>query len=39
MHADGKAEEFVDLAHPLGVALGEIVVDRDDVNALASKRV
>ncbi len=24
---DGEAEEAVDLAHPLGVALGEVVVD------------
>ncbi len=35
--ADIHAEEAVDLAHPLGVALGEVVVDRDDVDALAVK--
>ncbi len=29
----------VDLAHPVRVALGEIVVDRDDVHALARQRV
>ncbi len=38
-HADGQSEETVDLAHPLGVALGEIVVDGDDVHALAGQRV
>ena len=37
--ADGQPEETVDLAHPLGVALGEVVVDRDDVHALAGERV
>ena len=37
--ADGHAEKFVDLAHPLGVAAGEVVIDRDDVNALSGKRV
>ena len=37
--ADGHAEELVDLAHPLGVAAGEIVVDGDDVHALAGERV
>ena len=37
--ADGKAEEFVDLAHPFGVALGQVIVDRDDVDAAAAKRV
>jgi len=30
--ADGEAEETVDLAHPLGVALGQIVVDGDNVD-------
>ncbi len=37
--ADGESEEFVDLAHPFGVALGEIIVDGDDVDAAAGKRV
>ena len=37
--ADRQAEEAVDLAHPLGVAFGEVVVHRDDVNAAAGKRV
>ena len=37
--ADGQAEEFVDAAHPFGVALGEVVVDGDDVDALAGERV
>ena len=38
-HADGQAEEPVDLAHPVRVALGEIVVHGDDVNALPFQRV
>ncbi len=37
--ADREPEEFVDLPHPLGVALGEIVVDGDDVDAAAGERV
>ncbi len=37
--ADGQPEELVDLAHPLGVALGEVVVDGDDVHAAAGERV
>ena len=37
--ADGHAEEAVDAAHPLGVAAGEVVVDGDDVDALAVERV
>ena len=32
-------EEAVDAAHPLGVAAGQVVVDRDDVDALAFERV
>ncbi|MFK4608031.1 hypothetical protein ABIF57_007483 [Bradyrhizobium diazoefficiens] len=38
-HARGHAEEAVDLAHPAGVAAGEIIVDGDDVDALAGERV
>ena len=37
--ADRHAEELVDLPHPVGVAAGEIVVDGDDVDALAGERV
>ena len=37
--AHGKAHEAVDLAHPLGVTLGQVVVDGDDVNALTGQRV
>ena len=37
--ADRHAEEAVDAAHPLGVAPGEVVVDRDDVDALALEGV
>ena len=36
---DIQSEEAVYLAHPLAVALGEVVVDRDDVNALAGQRI
>src|SRR5215207_6098577 len=38
-HADGEAEAGVDRRHPLGVAAGEVVVDGDDVDALAGQRV
>ncbi len=38
-HADRHAEETVDLPHPLGVAAGEVVVDRDHMHALAGERV
>ena len=37
--ADGEAEEAVDLAHPFGVALGEVVVDGDDVDAAAGEGI
>ena len=37
--ADLHAEEAVDLAHPLGVAAGEVVVHGDDVDVVARKRV
>ena len=38
-HADGQSEEIIDLAHPFAVAAGQIVVDGDDVDALAGQRV
>jgi len=37
--ADLETEEAVHTTHPLRVALGEVVVDRDDVNALLGDRV
>jgi hypothetical protein len=37
--ADGQAEEGVEAPHPLGVAPRQVVVDGDDVNALAGERV
>ena len=37
--ADRQAEETVDLPHPVGIARGEVIVDRDDVDALALDRV
>ncbi len=38
-HAGGHAEEGIDLTHPGRVAPGEVVVDGDDVDALACERV
>ncbi len=37
--ADGEAQEAVDGAHPLRVTAGQVIVDRDDADALALKRV
>ena len=37
--ADGQAEQLVDRRVPVGVALGEVVVDGDDVDALALQGV
>ena len=37
--ADGEPQERVDLAHPLCVAMSQIIVDGDDVHALAGERV
>ena len=37
--ADRQAERVVDRPHPLRVALGQIVVDGDDVHAAAGERV
>jgi hypothetical protein len=38
-HAGRHAEEAVDVAHPLGVAAGQVVVDRDQVSAAPLERV
>ena len=38
-HAGRQAQEVVDASHPLGVVLGQVVVDGDDVDALAGERV
>ena len=35
----GETEEAVDLAHPLTVTAGEVIIDGDDVHALAGERV
>ena len=32
--AHGKAEEIIQLAHPLGITLGQVVVHRDQMHAL-----
>ena len=37
--ADRQAQHLVDRRHPLGVAAGQVVVDRDDVHALARQGV
>ncbi len=37
--ADGQPEELVDRPHPLAVATGEVIVDRDQVHSLAGERV
>src|SRR5256885_9459272 len=36
--ADFKAEEAMNLSHPFGVARGQIVVDRDNVDAAATRQ-
>jgi hypothetical protein len=36
---DGQPEEAVDAPHPFGVATRQVVVDGDDVHALAGQRV
>ena len=37
--ADGQPQRPMDLSHPFGVARGQVVVDRDDVYALAFERI
>ena len=37
--ADVESHPLVDSTHPLGVEAGEVVVDRDEVNALATETV
>ncbi len=37
--ADGEPQELVDLAHPFRVAAGQVVVDGDDMHALAGECV
>ena len=38
-HRGGQAEEVVQAPHLLGLVLGQVVVDRDDVDALAGQRI
>ena len=38
-HTGLEPERAVDLAHPFGISLGEVVVHGDDVDALAGQRV
>jgi hypothetical protein len=35
--ADREPEQFVDPAHPVGVALRQVIVDGDKMNALAGE--
>jgi hypothetical protein len=37
--ADGQSEVAIDFSHPFGVAGGEVVVDRDHVDALAAEGI
>ena len=37
--ADRQAQVAVDLAHPFAVAGGQVIVDRDDMNAAASQGI
>ncbi len=38
-HADRHAQRVVERGHPLGVATGQVVVDRDQVDGVARERV
>ena len=38
-HAHGQPEELVNLAHPFGIAFGEVVVDGDHMHAAAGERI
>ncbi len=38
-HADGQSQEFVNAAHPFGVALGQVVVDGDHVDSLSGEGI
>ena len=37
--ADGQSQRMVQLRHPLGIALGEVVVHGDEMDALAFERI
>jgi len=37
--AHREAQKLVDLAHPLGIALGQVVVDRDHMDAMAGQGI
>ena len=37
--ADGQAQELVDPAHPVGIALRQVVIDRDYMDTLAAQRI
>ena len=41
MHDDakGEPEKAIDLAHPFGIAPGEIIIDRNNMHALARQRI
>jgi len=37
--SDGETQEAVNPPHPVGITLGEVVIDRDHVHTLARKRI
>ena len=39
VHPHAEPEETIDATHPLGIAAGQVVVHRDDMDALAGQRV
>src|SRR5271156_687792 len=38
-HAHRQAEEAVELAHPFGIALGQVIIDRNHVHAASAQRI
>ena len=38
-HTDAEAEKIINLPHPFGIALGEVIIDGHDVHALAADGV
>ena len=38
-YTDGQAQEFIDRAHPVSVALRQVFVDGHDVHAIRAKRI
>ena len=38
-HTDPQTEKFIDRPHPVGIALGQVLVDGDDMHTLAGQRI